>query len=164
MVLHTEVVMFLHSRPLLTNFKGRVDEVIRVNHPLTCDQEFFIFIFASQREREEGPPNRSLIAHSPCHSLRKKNDILVFTETRLDNSISDGEVSLRGYSIFRSDRTNGRGGGIAVHVKETLSVIKRADLEKDFVGECMWLKLLLPKAKGILFATFLSKSVTICFP
>ena len=50
--------------------------------------------------------------------------------------------------------TNGRGGGIAFYVKKTLSVIGRADLEKDFVGERMWLELLLPKAKGILFGTF----------
>ena len=105
--------------------------------------------------------------HQNIRSLRGKMDelnilvshcpnlhILAFTETWLDNSISDGEVSLPGYSIFRSDRTNGRGGGIAVYVKETLSVIRRADLEKDFVGECMWLELLLPKAKGILFGTF----------
>ena len=63
-------------------------------------------------------------------------------------------MSLPGYSIFRSDRTNGRGGGIAVYVKETLSVIRRADLENDFVGEYMWLELLLPKAKGVLFGTF----------
>ena len=49
-----------------------MDEAIRVNHPLTYDQEFLIFIFASQREREEGPPDRRLIAHSPPHSLRKK--------------------------------------------------------------------------------------------
>ena len=44
---------------------------------------------------------------SHCPNLH----ILAFTETWLDNSISDGEVSLPGYSIFRSDRTNGRGGG-----------------------------------------------------
>ncbi|XP_068734542.1 uncharacterized protein [Montipora capricornis] len=59
--------------------------------------------------------------------------ILAFTESLLDNSISNGEVSLPGYSIFRSDRTNRRGGGIAIYVKETLSVIRRADLAKDFV-------------------------------
>ena len=78
-----------------------------------------------------------LVSH--CANLH----ILAFTETWLDNSISNGEVSLPGYSIFRSDRTNRRGGGIAV--------IRRADLEKGFVGECMWLELLLPKAKGIIF-------------
>ena len=75
-------------------------------------------------------------------------------ETWVDNSIPDDEVSLPGYSIFKSDRTNGRGGGIAGYVKETLSVISRADLEKDFIGECMWLELLLPKAEEILFGTF----------
>ena len=51
-----------------------------------------------------------LVSH--CPNLH----ILAFTETCLDNSISDSEVSLPGYSIFRSDRTNGRGGGIAVYV------------------------------------------------
>ena len=89
-----------------------------------------------------------LVSH--CPNLH----ILALTETWFDNSISDGEVSLPGYSIFRSDRTNRRGSGIAVYVKETLFVIRRADVEKDFVGKCMWLELLLPKAKGILFGTF----------
>ena len=58
-----------------------------------------------------------LVSHCP------KLHILAFTETWLDNSISDGEVSLPGYSILESDLTNGRGGGIAVYVNETLSVI-----------------------------------------
>ena len=63
--------------------------------------------------------------HQNIRSLRGKMDelnilvshclnlhILAFTETWLDNSISDGEVSLPGYSIFRSDRTNGRGNSV----------------------------------------------------
>ena len=74
--------------------------------------------------------------HQNIRSLRGKMDelnilvshcpnlhILALTETWFDNSISDGEVSLPGYSIFRSDQTNGRGGGIAIYVKETLSFI-----------------------------------------
>ena len=48
------------------------------------------------------------ILASHCPNL----PILAFTETWLDNSISDGEVSLTGYSIFRSDRTNGRGNSV----------------------------------------------------
>ena len=47
-----------------------MDEAIRVNHPLTYDQEFLIFIFASQGEREEGPPDPIL---RPIHSAKKKN-------------------------------------------------------------------------------------------
>ena len=91
-----------------------------------------------------------IILISQCPNLH----ILAFTETWLNDSITDGEVSLPGYSIYRSDRDDGLGGGIAVYVKESLSVIRRSDLEKDFSGECLWLELLLPKAKGILFGTF----------
>ena len=46
-----------------------MDEAIRVNHPLTYDQEFLIFIFASQGEREERPPDPIL---RPIHSAKKK--------------------------------------------------------------------------------------------
>ena len=58
------------------------------------------------------------------------------------------------YKILRSDRTNGKGGGIAVFVKGSLSIIRRVDLEQQFPGECILLEILLPKAKGILFGTF----------
>ena len=56
---------------LYCNSKGRVDEVIRVKHPLTYDQEFLIFIFAFQREREEGPPDRRLKNDNP--EVNKQN-------------------------------------------------------------------------------------------
>ena len=46
-----------------------MDEAIRVNHQLTYDQEFLIFIFASQRETEKGPPDPIL---RPIHSAKKK--------------------------------------------------------------------------------------------
>ena len=70
-------------------------EAIRVNHPLTYDQEFLIFIFASQREREEGPPDRRLIAHSPPHSLRekKKNDNPEVNKQNLINRSNIGASS-----------------------------------------------------------------------
>ena len=70
-----------------------MDEAIRVNHPLTYDQEFLIFIFASQREREEGPPDRRLIAHSPPHSLRKKNDNPEVNKQNLINRSNIGASS-----------------------------------------------------------------------
>ena len=90
------------------------------------------------------------MSHAQCRNLH----ILAFTETWLNNNITYGEVSLPGFSIHRSDRADGLGGGIAAYVKDTLSVIRRSDLEKDFSDECMWLQILLPKAKGILFGTF----------
>ena len=41
-----------------------------------------------------------------------------------------------------------------MYVKESLSIIRRVDLEQQFPGECILLEILLPKAKGILFGTF----------
>ena len=41
-----------------------------------------------------------------------------------------------------------------MYVKDTLSVIRRTDLESKFSGECIILELLLPKSKGILVGTF----------
>ena len=64
------------------------------------------------------------VAHLNCRSLLSAIDdvrrliviegidILALTETWLDESIDDSEVSLAGYSILRKDR-NRRGGGVA---------------------------------------------------
>ena len=41
-----------------------------------------------------------------------------------------------------------------MYVKESLSIIRGVDLEKQFPGECILLEIFLPKAKGILFGTF----------
>ena len=46
-------------------------------------------------------------------------DIIGLSETRLDKTISDSEVSISGYNIFRNDR-NLNGGGVAIYVKASL--------------------------------------------
>ena len=93
-----------------------------------------------------------LVSH--CPNLH----ILAFTETWLDNSVSDGEVSLPGYSIFRSDRTNGRGGGIAVYVKETLSVIRRSDLiwKRTLLANVCGCSDFYPRRKGFYLVPFIN--------
>ena len=40
-----------------------------------------------------------------------KFDILAITETRLSCSVSDSEIAIDGYSVYRSDRNDGRKGG-----------------------------------------------------
>lgn len=63
---------------------------------------------------------------SPCGKLAELNilvsqcrnlHILAFTETWLNNNITDSEVSLPGFSIHRSNRVDGLGGGIAVYLR-----------------------------------------------
>ena len=46
-------------------------------------------------------------------------DIIGLSETRLDETISDSEVSISGCNIFRNDR-DVNGGGVAFHVKASL--------------------------------------------
>jgi hypothetical protein len=67
-------------------------------------------------------------------------DVLIFSETWIDQSVSDHDISLPYYTPpFRSDRTR-HGGGVAIYVKENIPVRRRADLE--IVGlECVWLEL-----------------------
>lgn len=54
-------------------------------------------------------------------------DVLIFTETWLNDSILDSELGLDGYQIFRKDRSSltsdySRGGGVLVAVKRKFSV------------------------------------------
>jgi hypothetical protein len=64
-----------------------------------------------------------------------------FTETHLDNSISDADISLPGFEVpIRRDR-NCSGGGIIFYYKGFVNVIRRQDLEHGDLLECMWFEL-----------------------
>ena len=60
-------------------------------------------------------------------------DIIVLTETHLDDSISDAEIFPENYAVFRRDRSqNGRqGGGILIATSDFLNVSPRDDLLCD---------------------------------
>jgi exonuclease III len=49
-----------------------------------------------------------------------KPDIICLTETWLDNTVTDTEVELNGYKLYRKDRniTNKCGGGLAIYVNK----------------------------------------------
>ena len=102
--------------------------------------------------------------HQNIRSLRKKlNELRVFltqrpriyiialVETWLNSNISDAEVSLPGFTLFRRDRLVKKGGGVAVFVSESINAVRRSDLEID---ESVWIEIFLPKSKGLLFGTF----------
>ena len=64
-----------------------------------------------------------------------------FTETHLDNSISDADISLPGFEVpIRRDR-NCSGGGINFYYKSFVNVVRRQDLEHSDLLECMWFEL-----------------------
>lgn len=60
-------------------------------------------------------------------------------------------MSLPGFTLFKRDRLVEKGGGVAVFVSKSINAVRRSDLEID---ESVWIEILLPKSKGLLFGTF----------
>ena len=87
------------------------------------------------------------------NTLKSRIHLILFTETWLNSSVLDEEVSIPGYTIFRKDRGS-KGGGVIVYVRDNLSVIRRSDLERPDV-EGLWLEITLPKSRSFLFGTFI---------
>lgn len=100
------------------------------------------------------------LAHFNCRSIMAHIDELRLTfqdirplfigisETWLDDSISDSEIELSGYSVYRHDRKNRRGGGVALYVLENVKHTLRRDLEDDF--EAIWIEMQLNKVKYLI--------------
>ena len=78
--------------------------------------------------------------------------ILALTETWLNDLVSDAEISIPGYRIYRKDR-GAKGGGIAIYIKNDLPVERRSDLEfTDMEG--IWLEVILPKTSSVFVGTY----------
>ena len=58
-------------------------------------------------------------------------DIIALFETWLDDNFLDSEFHLNDYNIFRKDRSNRRGGGVLLAIKDQISCIQRTDLETE---------------------------------
>ena len=64
---------------------------------------------------------RSLIDKNPF-------DIFTVSESWLNSSISDSEISLSGHALVREDRKNKRGGETAIYVRDGIPYTHRIDL------------------------------------
>ena len=64
---------------------------------------------------------------------------MCLNETFCDSSISDSEINLPDYSIVRRNR-NRHGGGVAMYIRNSLTFIRRNDLETDDI-ECIWIEI-----------------------
>ena len=77
-------------------------------------------------------------------------DVLAITETFLGDEILDNELVGGDYTIFRRDR-NRHGGGVMLCVKNSISAIRRIDLETNC--EVLWVELSTGPSK-VLLGTF----------
>ena len=57
-------------------------------------------------------------------------DILVLNETRLDETISNSEISINKYTLVRNDRTR-HGGGVAMYIRNSINFNLRNDLHDE---------------------------------
>ena len=81
----------------------------------------------------------------------KNTDCFSVTETHLSAQVSDDEIGIQGYTIYRLDQqAHTKGGGVAVYVCDCLSVSRRYDLEQESV-ERIWLQILITNSTNILF-------------
>ena len=78
----------------------------------------------------------------------KPFDILTVSETWLNPDISDSEVSLPVYTLARHDRSEKRGGGTAIFIRDGIPYKHRTDLI-DSTAETCWIEINRPKCKKL---------------
>ncbi len=66
-------------------------------------------------------------------------DIIAMSETHLSTQISNTEISLPNYQLFRKDR-NRHGGGVCIYVNDFIAASHLSHLNHDSI-EIIWLKL-----------------------
>ena len=71
---------------------------------------------------------------------KHNSDIIFATETWLNENVPSEVVNIPGLIVIRKDRSSGRGGGIAIYIKDNVPVKTRYDL-CDPCFECLWITL-----------------------
>ena len=67
------------------------------------------------------------------------SDIIGITESWTDDKISDAEIQIEGFEVFRQDRLIGKGGGVLLYIRDSLVA---SALKLDNVSpEQVWCKL-----------------------
>ena len=70
-----------------------------------------------------------------------KPHIIGITESWANNDITDAELGLEGYVMFRKDRIGRRGGGVLLYIKETVPAYEVQLNEEAECNEAIWCKL-----------------------
>ena len=70
-----------------------------------------------------------------------KPNIIGITESWANNDITDAELGLEGYAMFRKDRIGRRGGGVLIYINETIPAYEVQLKEETDCNEAIWCKL-----------------------
>ena len=103
-----------------------------------------LLMLSNDIERNPGPCKKSLAIYhlNICSLLPKLDDVAIefqdfdvvcFSETHLDDSITNDHISIPGYQEPERKDRNRHGGGIAVYVKNTLAYRRIPNFESDSI-------------------------------
>jgi exonuclease III len=68
-------------------------------------------------------------------------DVIAITETWLNKNVTDEEMSIKGYTLFREDRNDTikrRGGGVAMYIKNELNPLHKPEFSVENFSESLW--------------------------
>lgn len=82
-----------------------------------------------------------------------KIDIITLSETHLTKSNLDARCELDGYTFVRRDRDQGKGGGVALYVKNGIIFKRRSNLEKSLTGSLL-IEITIKNSKSFLVGCF----------
>ena len=90
---------------------------------------------------------RSKIDFLKIFLLQEKLDVICLNETKIDSTVSDGDIKIPGYNSYRQDRTL-HGGGTLIYAADYLNSKKSCRFSrKDH--EAVWIEVKLKKVKPI---------------
>jgi len=91
----------------------------------------------------------------------EKPHIIGITESWGKTEVADSEISLEGYTMYRTDREDGRkGGGVLLYIDSKLMVTVRDDLSNDKFRECIWCDIISGNEKTLVGICYRSPSST----
>lgn len=90
----------------------------------------------------------------------EKPKLIRITEAWTNADINNSELNISGYTLFRKDRVEGKGGGVLLYVDNTLDVIERKDLQVDGFEESLWCEICVGGEKTVIGVCYRSPSCT----
>lgn len=148
---------FSYTEYLTSDFQQDIDPVNNFYNSISVDCQY---LTDSQIENYTTGSGLSII-HFNCRSLsanfhKLENylcsltytfDIIAISETWLDSKSSDNFFKLDGYEMCHIDRTNKRGGGVALYIKSQLkySLNEKLSTTVQDLFECITVEIALPK-------------------
>ena len=90
-----------------------------------------------------------------------KPHIIGITESWANNDITDAELGLEGYVMFRKDRMGRRGGGVLLYIKETVPAYEVQLQEEADCKEALWCNLVTGHTTVIISVVYRCPNITI---